>query len=92
MSNDGLPCVCRFRSVEGAIKQGRETGVLVDPDEPIQECDLHKALRERVEELKGELREWEGMEEYADELLGQKVHWKNRAETAEALIVEREQA
>ncbi len=50
---DGLPCACRFRGVEGAIRQGSETGVLVDPDEPIRECALHTALRVRVAELEG---------------------------------------
>ena len=44
----GLPCACRFHGVEGAIRHGSEKGELVDPDEPIHECDLHKALRERV--------------------------------------------
>jgi hypothetical protein len=51
---DGVPCVCRFRTVEGAIRHGSETGVLVDPDDPIRECDLHKALRTRVTELEVE--------------------------------------
>ncbi len=55
-ATDGLSCVCRFHSVESAKRQGSETGVLVDPDEPIQECDLHKALRERVAELEGVLK------------------------------------
>ena len=45
---DSLTCACRFRTVEGAIKLGSETGELVDPDVPIHECDLHKALRERA--------------------------------------------
>lgn len=44
----GLTCACRFQSVESAIRQGSETGELVDPDVPVHECDLHKALRERV--------------------------------------------
>lgn len=48
---DGLPCACRFHSVESAIRQGSETGVLFDPDDPIRECALHEALRERVAEL-----------------------------------------
>ncbi len=48
---DGLPCACRFRTVEGAIRHGSETGELIDPDTPIRECDLHKALQERVTEL-----------------------------------------
>jgi len=42
---DGLPCECRFYSIEGAIRAGSETDELVDPDEPIRECALHKALR-----------------------------------------------
>ncbi len=52
---DGLPCACRFLGVEAAIRQGSETGVLVDPDDPIRECALHKALRARVVELAGAL-------------------------------------
>ena len=72
---DGLPCACRFRGVEGAIRQGSETGVLVDPDEPIRECALHTALRERVAELESEIE--------------QAIEWQqfymNKAEAAEAV-------
>ncbi len=53
---DGVPCGCLFRTFEGAIRHGSETGELVDPDEPIRECDLHKALRERVAGLEGDLK------------------------------------
>jgi len=48
---DGVPCGCLFRTFEGAVRHGSETGEPVDPDEPIRECDLHKALRARVAEL-----------------------------------------
>ncbi len=71
---DGLPCACRFRGVEGAIRHGSETGVLVDPDDPIHECALHAALRERVAEmLDGEMklsRRVEAAEAHAVELAG----------------------
>jgi hypothetical protein len=68
---DGIPCECRFRTVEGAIRHGSETGELVDPDVPIQECDLHKALRERVAELAGALDNFMDYfsPEYDDELM-----------------------
>lgn len=52
---DGLPCACRFHGVEGSIRVGNETGELIDPDDPIQECALHKALRAREVELVGAL-------------------------------------
>jgi hypothetical protein len=45
---DGLPCVCRFG--------GQTTDGRFDADMPIQECDLHKALRERVVELEETIR------------------------------------
>jgi len=83
---EGLPCICRFRSGDGAIRHGFETGVLVDPDEPIEECDLHKALRERVAG-------WEARAKAAtmlaivDPASDTPIKWKDRAEAAEARVV-----
>ena len=73
---DGLPCACRFRGVEGAIKRGTETGVLVDPDEPVRECALHKALRERVAEL----------EDFTGNLRASRDHADQKTEAAERRI------
>lgn len=50
-ATDGLPCACRFRTVEQAVRHGSTTGDLVDPDVPIRECALHKDLRERISAL-----------------------------------------
>lgn len=79
IATDGLPCGCRVRGVEGAIKHGSETGVLVDPDEPIHECDLHKALRERVAALS---------RLDAGTYLQEIDHFIERTEAAEARVVE----
>ena len=91
---DGLPCACRFRGVEGAIRHGSETGVLVDPDDPIRECALHTALRERVAELKKDLAEEESDAEHylrlaiVDPGAIDQISWKDRAEAEAARVVE----
>ena len=78
---DGLPCECRFYSIEGAIRAGSETDELVDPDEPIRECALHKALRERVAELESQVADGVRRSLNCQE-------WQARAEAAEARAVE----
>ena len=78
---DGLPCECRFYSIEGAIRAGSETDELVDPDEPIRECALHKALRERVAELEPQVADGVRRSLNCQE-------WQARAEAAEARVVE----
>ena len=99
IATDGLPCVCRFHSVESATRQGSETGVLVDPHDPIRECDVHKALRERVAELEatvGHIREanehWHTrVSSLKTEVeAGEQMHraWHDRALAAEARGVE----
>ena len=73
---DGLPCTCRFHSVESAIRQGSETGVRVDPDDPIRECDLHKAQREDVAKWKKET--WKIQRKFSEAM--------DRTEAAEARV------
>ena len=73
-TSGGVPCVCRFRTFEGDVRHGSETGELVDPDVPIRECALHKALREHVAELA----------EHLDKTVSVAADAITRAEAAEA--------
>ncbi len=89
MSNS---CVCLFYTVEEAIRVGSETGELVDPDEPIHECDLHKALRERVAEmLDGEMKLSRRVE-VAEARVAELDQALHRAHTAMDILIDRDRA